>query len=174
MKINDRELSIAIPAEVIRNKVREIAKRINSDLAGERPVFIAVLNGAFLFIADLVREITVDCEVTFVRVSSYSGQVSTGNVKTTFGLTADISGRTVVLVEDIVDTGATVMHLLGEINAHKPKEIRIAALLLKPNMLKHDVKLDYVGFEMPDDFLVGYGLDYDGLGRNLSDIYSMS
>jgi len=140
---------------------------------GTEPVFIPVLNGAFFFASDIIRKSGITCEVSFVRVSSYSGTQSSGTIKNPVGINSDISGKKIIIVEDIVDTGETLLYLLNEISKHDPAEIKVASLLLKPSALKHEVKIDYLGFEVPNDFLVGYGLDYDGLGRNLEDIYTL-
>lgn len=136
-------------------------------------MFVAVLNGAFLFAADLLKHVSCECEITFVRVSSYAGTQSTGQVRNLIGLNENIEGRTIIIIEDIVDTGDTAMYLFNELKKQQPAEIKIASLLLKPNALKHDLKVDYTGFEVPNDFLVGFGLDYDGIGRNLNDIYTL-
>ena len=144
---------------------------MNKDLAGKRPLFLCVLNGAFMFAADLFREINVDAEITFIRMKSYEGTQSTGIIKQIYGLQEDIKDRTVVIVEDIVDTGFTMQNLKKQLEEKNPKEIKVATLLFKPDSLQCDVKLDYVAFEIPKAFIVGYGLDYDELGRNLKDIY---
>ncbi|MCX6292064.1 MAG: hypoxanthine phosphoribosyltransferase [Bacteroidetes bacterium] len=171
--IKDKTFSISISSDQIQKRIAEIAVQITKDLKDRNPIFISVLKGAFLFSADLLKKVDMDCEISFMRVSSYSGTQSTGNIKSLIGLSEDITGRTVVLLEDIVDTGETVVYLLNELKKNNPAEIKIASLLLKPKALKHDLKIDYVGFEVPNDFLVGYGLDYDGLGRNLEDIYKI-
>ena len=171
--IKDKTFGIAISSEHIQKRVQEMATQIDHDLKGKIPVFIPVLNGAVLFFADLFRNISIECEISFVRVSSYSGTHSSGVVNNILGLNEKIEGRTAVIVEDIVDSGNTVMYLYNELKKQGASEIRIITLLLKPDALKHDIKPDYVGFEMPADFLVGYGLDYDGLGRNLNDIYKL-
>lgn len=149
------------------------SKKINSDLEGEKPLFLAVLNGSFVFAADLMREITTPCEITFVRLSSYSGTSTTGQVKQLIGLNESLEGRTVVIVEDIIDSGLTMKELLHTLSAYKPKDIRIASLLVKPGNLKVDLDINYRCFDIPNDFIVGYGLDYDGEGRNLPDIYTV-
>lgn len=171
--IHDKQFRISIPAAQIGLRIREMGIQLTADLNNKNPLFIVVLNGAFLFAADLLREIGCACEVSFVRVSSYSGTQSTGTMKNLIGLNESIEGRTVVLVEDIVDSGDTVVYLLNEMKKRNPSEIRIASLLLKPKALRHPVHVDYAGFEVPNDFLVGFGLDYDGQGRNLKDIYTL-
>lgn len=171
--VRDKTFVISISSEQIEKRIAEMASIINTDLKGKEPLFLSVLNGAFLFSADLLKKITIDCEISFIRVSSYLGTQSTGSVKNLIGLNHEIKGRTVVILEDIVDTGDTVVYLLEELRKNNPAEIRIASLLLKPKALRHDLKIDYIGFEVPNDFLIGYGLDYDGLGRNLNDIYKI-
>ena len=171
--VRDKTFVISISSEQIEKRIAELAAIINADLKGKEPLFLSVLNGAFLFSADLLKKITIDCEISFVRVSSYMGMQSTGSIKNLIGLNHEINGRTVVILEDIVDTGDTVVYLLEELRKNNPAEIRIASLLLKPKALRHDLKIDYIGFEVPNDFLIGYGLDYDGLGRNLNDIYKI-
>lgn len=173
VKIHDKEFKVSISAEVIQNRIAELGRQLSEDMNGKRPLFVAVLNGAFLFAADLLKHVTCECEITFVRVSSYSGTQSTGQVRNLIGLNEKIEGRTVIIIEDIVDTGDTAMYLINELKKERPSEIRFASLLLKPKALKHDIHVDYTGFEVPNDFLVGFGLDYDGLGRNLNDIYTL-
>jgi hypoxanthine phosphoribosyltransferase len=153
--------------------VARVASEINRDLEGTNPLFLSVLNGAFMFAADLMRNLTIPSEISFVKLASYAGTSSTGKVKELVGLNDDIEGRTVVIVEDIVDTGLTMKHLLETLQAKKPKEIRIATLLLKPDKLKVELDIPYVAMRIPNDFIVGYGLDYDGLGRNYRDIYTV-
>lgn len=171
--IRDKTFEVSISSQTIQNRIAELATKLNADLKGKEPIFLCVLNGAFLFSADLLKKITIDCEIAFIRVSSYAGTKSTGSIKNLMGLSSDINGRIIVVLEDIVDTGDTVVYLLEELKKNNPAEIRIASLLLKPNALKHELKIDYIGFEVPNDFLVGYGLDYDQLGRNLNDIYKI-
>ena len=172
--VRDKSFSIFITSEQVQNRISEMAEKINADLNGKNPVFICILKGALFFSADLLKKIRLECEISFMRVSSYSGLQSTGNIRQHFGLTDDITGRSVVILEDIVDSGDTVVYLLDELKKGRPAEVRIASLLLKPASLKHHVRIDYTGFEVPDDFLVGYGLDYDGIGRNLNDIYKLT
>lgn len=172
--IKDKSFSLSISSDSIQNRIKELAKQINADYKDKRPLFISVLNGAFLFTADLFKQLDIDCEISFLRVSSYEGGVaSTGQLRNLLWVNEDIRNRHIILLEDIVDKGDTATFILEELNKQEPADIRIATLLLKPNALKYDIKIDYVGFEIPNDFIVGYGLDYDGLGRNLSNIYKI-
>ncbi|MDR1517488.1 MAG: hypoxanthine phosphoribosyltransferase [Dysgonamonadaceae bacterium] len=173
VKIKDKEFEVFIESTKIERSIDRISERINADLKDRDPIFVAILNGAFMFAAELMKRVSIPCEITFVRLASYRGTSSTENVKEVLGLNESIEGRTIVVVEDIVDTGNTMETLLGQLSAMKPKEIRIATLLFKPDALKKDIKLDYVAIEIPCDFIVGYGLDYDGYGRNLNDIYKL-
>ncbi len=172
--IKDKRFEVNIPAAKIDQRVKELGAKLNEDLKNTRPIFVSVLNGSFIFAADLFREIKMEAEITFIRVSSYSGTESTGTVKSVVGIKENLEGRTVVIIEDIVDTGDTAIYLIDELKKQNPEKILFASLLLKPDALRHPVKIDYVGFEVPNDFLVGYGLDYDGLGRNLKDIYKLA
>ncbi|MDQ3049069.1 MAG: hypoxanthine phosphoribosyltransferase [Bacteroidota bacterium] len=169
--VKDKTFKVNIPANEINKAVGEIAHRMNTELKDKRPLFLAVLNGSFMFASDLMKKLTIDCEISFVKVSSYHGTSSTGSVKQLIGLNEDIKGRTVVIVEDIVDTGLTIESLVTQLTALEPAEIKIATLLYKPEAYRQKIPLDYVAIVVPNDFLVGYGLDYDGLGRNLPDIY---
>ena len=172
--IKDKRFEVNIPAAKIDQRIKELGAKLNEDLKNTRPIFVSVLNGSFMFAADLFREIKMEAEITFIRVSSYSGTESTGTVKSVVGIKENLEGRTVVIIEDIVDTGDTAIYLIDELKKQNPEKILFASLLLKPDALRHPVKIDYVGFEVPNDFLVGYGLDYDGLGRNLKDIYKLA
>jgi len=173
IKIKDKEFELFISNEKINDAIKNIAGKINKDLDGKNPLFICVLNGSFMFAADLMKHVNIPCEITFVRVASYRGTTSTGTLKEIYGLEEEIEGRTVVVIEDIVDTGNTMSLVLDQLNCDEPKEIKVATLLFKPKALKTEVKLDYVALEIPNDFIVGYGLDYDGYGRNLTDIYKI-
>lgn len=173
VQIKDKSFEHFIDFQDIQNAVKTVAIRMNNDLKDKNPLFLAVLNGAFMFMGDLMKEVSIPCEISFIRLASYQGLKSTENVQEVFGLTEDIEGRTVVIVEDIVDSGNTMLMLIKQLEKRNPKEIKIATLLLKPDALKHDVKLDYVALEIPNDFIVGYGLDYDGYGRNLNNIYKI-
>ena len=171
--IRDKTFEISISSDIIQKKISELSSRISDELKDKCPLFICVLNGSFIFTADLFKKISIEAEVTFIRVSSYEGTQSTGIVKNIVGINELLEGRTVVLVEDIVDSGDTAVYLIDEIKKQNPEKIYFASLLLKPKALRQKIKIDYLGFEVPNDFLVGYGLDYDGLGRNLQDIYKL-
>jgi hypoxanthine phosphoribosyltransferase len=173
IKIKDKLFTVSIRRDVIRREVMRVAGEIDRDLAGKHPIFLSVLNGAFMFTADLMKHVTIDCEVSFVKLASYQGVASTGIIKEVLGINEDISGRTVVIVEDIVDTGFTIQRLLETLGTRNPKEIRIASLLVKPDKLQVKLDIDYVAMRIPNDFIVGYGLDYDGYGRNYPDIYTI-
>jgi len=171
VKIKDKEFTVLISAEKIQERVSDIAGQINNDYRNKTPLFIGVLNGAFLFTADLFKKIDLTCELSFVRVSSYSGTSSTGTVRNLIGLNEDLKDRDIIVIEDIVDTGDTMVYLLDELKKHSPASVRLATAVFKPKALRHPIRPDYVGFELPPAFIVGYGLDYDGIGRNLNDIY---
>ena len=169
IQIKDKLFTVSIKEQDIQKEVIRVANEINRDLAGKNPLFLSVLNGSFMFTADLIKHITIPCEISFVKLASYQGVSSTGVI----GINEDISGRTVVIVEDIVDTGLTMQRLLETLGTRGPKEIHIASLLVKPEKLKVDLNIEYVAMEIPNDFIVGYGLDYDGFGRNYPDIYTV-
>lgn len=173
VKIKDKVFNLSIPEETIIGQVKRVAAEINRDLADSNPIFLCVLNGAFMFAGDLMKHVNIPSEISFVKLSSYSGTESTGRVKQLIGLSDTLRGRTVVIVEDIVDTGLTMLRLLDLIREHEPKEVRICSLLVKPDKLKVDLRIDYVAMEIPNEFIVGYGLDYDGQGRNLPAIYTV-
>lgn len=163
-----------IERDRIAARIKELAAQMSEDFKDDRPLFICVLNGAFPFAADLFRDLDIDAEITFIRLKSYEGTSTSGKVKEIAGLTEDIAGRRVVVVEDIIDTGNTMAKLIKDLEARNPKSISIASLLYKPESVRQDVKPDYVGFTIPSAFIIGFGLDLDGLGRNLRDIWVLS
>lgn len=174
VKILDKEFELFIPYEKIRSVVEQMADTMNKELAGKDPLFLCILNGSFMFAAEIYKRIDfVESEISFVKLASYQGDSTTGKVKQLIGLNEKIEGRTVVVLEDIVDTGITINNILEQLEQMKPKEVQVATLLLKPDALQKEVDLKYVGMEIPNDFIVGYGLDYDGYGRNLIDIYTV-
>ncbi|MCC8188599.1 MAG: hypoxanthine phosphoribosyltransferase [Bacteroides sp.] len=173
IQIKDKLFTISIGREEIQKEVKRVADEINRDLEGQNPLFLSVLNGSFMFTADLMKYITIPCEVSFVKLASYQGVSSTGTIKEVIGINEDLTNRTVVIVEDIVDTGLTMQRLLETLGTRNPKEIRIATLLLKPDKLKVELDIKYIAMKIPNDFIVGYGLDYDGFGRNYPDIYTV-
>ena len=169
--IHDKTFEVLIAANDIQQRVAQIAADINENYAEKKPLFLGVLNGAFLFAADLFKNISVPCEISFIRVSSYQGTQSSGKVKSLIGLNMDINNRHIIVIEDIVDTGDTMQYLLAELAQKNPASVKLATMVFKPEALKHPLQPDFIGFTVPTDFLVGYGLDYDGLGRNLNDIF---
>ncbi len=173
VKIKDKSFKTFISEEEIQKRVKGVADRINKDMEGKNPLFLAVLNGSFMFAADLMRYITIPCEISFVKLASYQGTASTGEVKEIFGVNEDLRGRTVVIIEDIVDTGLTMKRMLESLGTRGPKSLHICTLLLKPANLQVPLNIEYVAMEIPNDFIVGYGLDYDQQGRNLRDIYTV-
>ncbi|MFW6289998.1 MAG: hypoxanthine phosphoribosyltransferase [Mariniphaga sp.] len=174
VKIHDKNFQLFIPYEKIRATVEKMAEEMNRDLVGKKPLFVCILNGSFMFAAELYKRIElVETEISFVKLASYNGQQTSGEVKQLIGLNEKIEGRTLVVLEDIVDSGLTIEHIQEQLQHLNPREVKIATLLLKPDALKKKVNLDYIGMEIPNDFIVGYGLDYNGYGRNLIDIYSV-
>jgi hypoxanthine phosphoribosyltransferase len=171
--IFDKTFSELITEKVILERIGELARQINSDLAGKEVVFLGILNGAFLFAADLFRRIDFQARISFIKLASYQGTISQGSIKELIGWNEDIKNKIIVVIEDIVDTGNTLERIVDELVVRKASEIRIAALLYKPGAYKKDIHIDYVGFEIPNDFVVGYGLDYDGFGRNLPSVYTL-
>ena len=171
LKLHDKQFIPFISEKEIEQAILTLAVQLNKDLKGKNPLFLGIMNGAFVFAADLIRHFEGNCEVSFLKVSSYRGDQSTGQVIKLAGLQESPENRTVVIIEDIVDTGNTLEYILEELQKHKPAEIKIATLLLKPGTYKKKIPINYVGMEIPDKFIVGYGLDYNGLGRNLKGIY---
>ena len=169
--LHDKAFRPYLPAKRLHAALDELAARLNQDYAGRRPLFVVVLTGAFMFATDLLRRITGECEIVFIRVASYEGTGSTGVVQEVLGLREEVAGRHLVLVEDIVDTGATLHYLLPRLRAQNPASVEVATLFFKPDSLRYELSLKYVGLRIPNDFVVGYGLDYDGLGRNLPAVY---
>ena len=173
IQVLDKKFQPYLKAEEIQKQIGLLAARINEDFEGKRPLFIAILNGSFMFAADLFKELTIDAEICFIKLASYKGTRSTGNVITSIGLDEPLKGRHVIIVEDIVDTGKTLAQFLPQLINQQPASLKIAALLHKPDALAFPITIDYLGFSVPDKFLLGYGLDYDGLGRNLKEIYQL-
>lgn len=172
--IHDKEFELFIPYEKIRAIVEEMAEKMNNDFKDKNPLFLCILNGSFMFAAEIYKRISLlDAEISFIKLASYEGTKTSGAVKQLIGLNEDLTGRTVVVLEDIVDSGITIAHTIEQIQAKNPAEIKIATLILKPEAVQIKVQLDYVGIEIPNDFIVGYGLDYNGRGRNLIDIYKV-
>ncbi|MDR4988835.1 MAG: hypoxanthine phosphoribosyltransferase [Bacteroidales bacterium] len=173
IKILDKEFKRSIPYTHIQESVQKMAEAIFDDHKDGAPLFLCVLNGCFMLAGDLFKVYKGMCEISFIKLSSYSGTTTTGEVKSVIGLHEDISGRDVIILEDIIDSGITVSHLVKDLKRYNPKRIQVATLLLKPAALRMDVFPDYVGMEIPNDFIVGYGLDYNGFGRNYKDIYKI-
>ena len=173
IKVHDREFVKSISREEIAAEVKRVADKINKDYAGKRPLLLGVLNGCFMFVSDLMKNLDIECEISFVRFSSYQGVDTTGTVNKVMGLTESIAGRDVIIVEDIVDTGLTMHKMLETLAESAPASLEIASLFVKPARLRVPLNVKYSAFEIPDRFIVGYGLDYDGLGRNLPDVYDV-
>lgn len=173
IRVHDKEFETYLSSESIEQKVQAMADAINKDYAGKRPLFIAILNGSFIFAADLFRHLTIEAELCFIKLASYKGMKSSGKVVTSIGLEEDIFGKDIVIVEDIVDTGKTLHGFLPKLLHQQPRSLKIATLLHKPDATEYPLDLNYVGFTIPNKFVVGYGLDYDGLGRNLKEIYQL-
>jgi len=173
IKVKDKEFRLLISEDQIKVAVKNVADQINKDLKGKNPLFLAVLNGSFMFASDLMKNITIPSEISFIKLASYNGTKSDGKVKELVGLAEHIEGRSVVIVEDIVDSGHTMLKLLSTLSFRNPAEIRIATFLSKPDALQCELNIDYVAFSIPNDFVVGYGLDYDGYGRNYGELYSL-
>ena len=173
VKIKDLTFKTFIPESEIQQRVKAVAEKINKDLDGKNPLLLAVLNGSFVFAADLIRNITIPCEISFVKLASYQGTTSPGKIKEVIGLNEDLTVRTVVIVEDIVDTGFTMKRKIETLGTRHPASIHICSLLVKPDKLQVPLNIEYAAIEIPNDFIVGYGLDYDQQGRQLRDIYTI-
>jgi hypoxanthine phosphoribosyltransferase len=171
IKILDKEFKPYIKAEQIQERITLMANKLNAFLKDKDPLFIGILNGSFMFASDLYKQITVPSQITFLKLASYQGTGSTGNVKRLIGINEDIEGKTVIIIEDIVDTGITLENIIKQLKGYEPKEIIVVTLMFKPEAYKKDINIDFFAFDIPNDFIVGYGLDYDGYGRNLADIY---
>ncbi len=174
VKVNDKEFALFIENEKLQQAVESIANQMNEDLADKNPLFIVVLNGAFIFAADLIRRFQHDCETSFVKLSSYQGTKTTHTVRELIGLDEDVNGRTIVLVEDIIDTGITMDNTIRQMKNMGAAEVKVATLLFKPQAFQKDFEISYKGMDIPNDFIVGYGLDYDGQGRHLPHIYKIT
>lgn len=173
IKVLNKEFTPSISSEEIHKEVRRVAAEISKDYQGETPLFLVVLNGAFIFAADLLREVSIPSEVSFVKLASYNGLTSSGTVRELIGLNTDITGRPIIIVEDIVESGITMAHMIETLKKQNPKSIDICSLLVKPNKLEVALDIRYVAMNIPDDFILGYGLDYNEQGRGLKDIYTI-
>jgi len=174
IQVIDKKFKPYISAAEISNRIKDVAAEINKDYEGKKPIFIAILNGSFMFASDLFKEINIEAEICFIKLASYKGTKSTGNVITSIGLDEPLKDRHVIIIEDIVDTGNTLNQFLPQLHNQQPASLKIAALLHKPAALEYPIVIDYLGFNVPDIFLLGFGLDYDGLGRNLAEIYQIT
>ena len=173
IKVLNKEFKPYISSEEIDQRVTEVAAKLNQDFAGEDVVFLGILNGCFIFASDLIRKLNLNCQISFIKLASYEGTESSGEVKQLIGLNDSIKGRTVVIIEDIVDSGLTLETIIEIIRPLDPKEIKIATMFLKPGAYNKNIPVDYVGMEIPNDFIIGYGLDYEGYGRNYKDLYTL-
>ena len=173
IEVHNKKFTPYISSQQISEQIAKLAADLNRDYAAKKPLFIAILNGSFMFASDLFKELTIEAEICFIKLASYKGTKSTGNVITSIGLDEPLTGRHVVIIEDIVDTGKTLHEFLPQLFNQQPATLKIAALLHKPEALRHPIKIDYLGFNVPNKFLLGYGLDFDGLGRNLKEIYRL-
>lgn len=171
--LKDKSFRMTLPEAEILERVKAIAEQLNKDYEGKQPIFLSVLNGSFMFTSDLMKEITIPCEISFVKLASYQGTMSTGNVHEVIGVSEDLHGRDIIIVEDIVESGKTMMQMMDSLSVRHPNSVKICTLFFKPSKLTENVTVDYPVFVIPDDFIVGYGLDYDQLGRNLRDVYTI-
>ncbi|MBP3767844.1 MAG: hypoxanthine phosphoribosyltransferase [Prevotella sp.] len=173
VKIKDKTFKTSITEREIRERVKAVAERISHDMEGKNPLLLGVLNGSFIFAADLMRELTIPCEISFVKLASYQGITSTGKVHEVLGINEDLTGRHIVIVEDIVDTGKTMKQMIESLGTRNPASVHVCTLFVKPDKLQEPIDIEYACFSIPNDFIVGYGLDYDQQGRNLKDIYTL-
>ena len=173
IKLHDKSFEIYLSEDEIAEKVKRIAGELNQEYAGKHPLFIAILNGSFMFASDLFKQLTIEAEICFIKLASYKGMKSSGQVVTAIGLDQELYNRHVVIVEDIVDTGKTLHDFMPKLQHQQPASLKIASLLHKPEATQYTLQIDYTGFQIPNKFVVGYGLDYDGLGRNLKEIYKL-
>lgn len=174
IQVLDKSFAPFISNDEIKARIIEMAKKIDSDLDGKKPLFLGILNGSFMFAGELFQHVSIDCSISFLKLASYSGTTTSGNVKRLIGLNENIEGRTVVILEDIIDTGITIDNIIKQLKGYEPAEIKIATLLYKPEAYNDAYDIDYYAFDIPNDFIVGYGLDYNGFGRNLKHIYKIS
>ena len=173
VKIIDKTFKTSISESEIKERVKAVAARISQDMEGKNPLLLGVLNGSFIFAADLMREITIPCEISFVKLASYQGITSTGKVHEVLGINEDLTNRHVIIVEDIVDTGRTMKQMIESLGTRNPASVDICTLFVKPDKLQENLDIKYAAFSIPNDFIVGYGLDYDQQGRNLKEIYTL-
>lgn len=174
IRVHDKNFDTYLSGAQLQTRIKEMADAINKDYEGKKVYFIAILNGSFMFAADMFKYLTIESEICFIKLVSYKGLKSTGDVATTIGLDEDLHQKHVIILEDIIDTGKTMHYFLPKLIHQQPASLKIAALLHKAEMTKYDIPIDYVGFVIPNKFVVGYGLDYDGLGRNYSEIYQLA
>ena len=173
VQVKDKAFRISIPEAEIKKRVKAVAEEISKDMAGKNPLLLGVLNGAFVFAADLIRELTIPCEISFVKLVSYQGTTSTGTIKEVLGINEDLTDRHIIIVEDIVDTGQTMKRMIETLGTRNPASVSVCALLMKPDKLQVELDVRYCALKIPNDFIVGYGLDYDQGGRGLKDIYTV-
>ncbi len=174
IRVHDKLFEPYLPQSAISERIKLIASQLNRDYEGKKPLFIPILNGSFIFAADLFKELSIEAEICFIKLASYKGTKSSGQVITAIGLDTELFGRHVVIVEDIVDTGKTLTEFLPQLHHQQPASLKITALLHKPEATVYPIKVDYLGFSVPNKFLLGYGLDYNGLGRNIPEIYKLA
>ena len=174
IQVHDKTFVPFISKHRIQQRIAELGKQLSSDYAGKKPLLIGILNGSFIFAADLFRQLTIEAEISFIKLASYKGTTSTGNVVTAIGMEETLKGRHVIIVEDIIDTGKTLSSFMPELLNRQPASVKIATFLTKPDALQYNIKSDYTAFEIENKFVVGYGLDYDGLGRNLEELYILA